>query len=99
MVSEKFMVNSDAGRMAAAQYAADSYAVDAGLDINAPLYQDAIDLSNPEQQPYINIIVAKTSESSNPVYLEVADAYQSAKVYDATIDRFNGAAIPAFDRE
>ena len=75
------------------------YAVDAGLDINAPLYQDAIDLSNPEQQPYINIIVAKTSESSNPVYLEVVDAYQSAKVYDATIDRFNGAAIPAFDRE
>ena len=75
------------------------YAVDAGLDINAPLYQDTIDLSNPEQQPYINIIVAKTSESSNPVYLEVVDAYQSAKVYDATIDRFNGAAIPAFDRE
>ena len=75
------------------------YAVDAGLDINAPLYQDTIDLSNPEQQPYINIIVAKTSESSNPVYLEVVDAYQSAKVYDATIDRFSGAAIPAFDRE
>ena len=32
MVSDKFMVNSDAGRMAAAQYAADSYAGDAGLD-------------------------------------------------------------------
>ena len=32
MVSDKFMVNSDAGRMAAAQYAADNYAWHAGLD-------------------------------------------------------------------
>lgn len=75
------------------------YAVDAGLDINNPLYKDTIDLSNPEQQPYINIIVAKTSEINNPVYLEVVNAYQSARVYDATIERFNGAAIPAFDRK
>ena len=75
------------------------YAVDAELDINNPLYKDEIDLSNPEQQPYINIIVAKTSEAENPVYLEVVDAYQTAGVYDATIDRFSGAAIPAFDRE
>ncbi len=75
------------------------YAVDAGLDINNPLYKDAIDLNNPEQQPYINIIVSKTSESENPIYLEVVDAYRSARVYDATIERFNGAAIPAFDKE
>ena len=75
------------------------YAVDAGLDINNPLYKDEIDLSNPEQQPYINIIVAKTSEAENPIYLKVVDAYQSARVYDATIERFNGAAIPAFDKE
>lgn len=32
MVSDKFMVNSDAGRMAAARYAADNYAWHAGLD-------------------------------------------------------------------
>ena len=75
------------------------YAVDAGLDINNPLYKDEIDLANPEQQPYINIIVSKTSEVDNPVYVEIVDAYQSAKVYDATIERFSGAAIPAFDRE
>lgn len=75
------------------------YAVDAGLDINNPLYRDEIDLTNPEQQPYINIIVARTSEAENPVYLEIVDAYQTAGVYDATIDRFSGAAIPAFDRE
>ncbi|MCR4865891.1 MAG: MetQ/NlpA family ABC transporter substrate-binding protein [Lachnospiraceae bacterium] len=75
------------------------YAVDAGLDINNPLYKDEIDLNNPEQQPYINIIVSKTSESENPIYLEVVDAYRSARVYDATIERFNGAAIPAFDKE
>ncbi|MBP5309388.1 MAG: MetQ/NlpA family ABC transporter substrate-binding protein [Lachnospiraceae bacterium] len=75
------------------------YAVDAGLDINNPLYKDEIDLNNPEQQPYINIIVSKTSEAENPIYLEVVDAYRSARVYDATIERFNGAAIPAFDKE
>lgn len=75
------------------------YAVDAGLDINNPLYRDEIDLTNPEQQPYINIIVARTEDAENPVYLEIVDAYQTAGVYDATIDRFSGAAIPAFDRE
>ena len=32
MVSDKFMVNSDAGRMAAAKFAADNYAWHAGLD-------------------------------------------------------------------
>jgi len=32
MVSEKFMVNSDAGRMAAARYATDNFAWHAGLD-------------------------------------------------------------------
>jgi D-methionine transport system substrate-binding protein len=72
------------------------YAVDAGLDLDNPLYKDEIDLSDPQQQPYINIIVAKTSDVDNPVYQEVVDAYQSQLVYDATIVRFGGAAIPAF---
>lgn len=72
------------------------YAADAGLDLDNPLYKDEIDLSDPQQQPYINIIVAKTSDVDNPIYQEVVDAYQSQLVYDATIVRFGGAAIPAF---
>ena len=37
MVSEKFMVNSDAGRMAAARYATENFAWQAGLDRRATL--------------------------------------------------------------
>lgn len=76
------------------------YAVDAGLDpIKDPIYKDQIDLSNPEQKPYINIIVARTKDKDNPVYQKVVKAYQTESVADAIKTVYKGSAIPAWDEK
>lgn len=74
------------------------YATDFGLDpVNDPLYKDEIDLKNPEQQPFINIIAARTADKDNPVYLKIVAAYQTQSVADAIGVVYANAAIPAFD--
>ena len=76
------------------------YAVDYGLDpINDPIYRDEIDLSNPEQQPFFNIIAARTEDKENPVYLKIVDAYHTKGVVDAINEVYSFAALPAFDYE
>lgn len=76
------------------------FAVDSGLDpVNDPIYKDKIDLNNPEQQPFINIIAARTEDKDNEVYLKIVEAYHSQEVADAIGEVYANAAIPAFDVE
>ena len=74
------------------------YATDFGLDpINDPIYKDEIDLDDPAQHPFINIIAARTEDKDNEVYLEVVSAYRTERVAKAILEVYNNAAIPAFD--
>ncbi len=74
------------------------YATDAGLDpVNDPIYKDKIDLKNPEQQPFINIIAARTADKDNETYKKVVEAYHTQQVADAIAKVYKKAAIPAFN--
>jgi len=73
------------------------YATDYGLDpVNSPIYKDNIDLENPEQQPFINLIAARAADKDNPVYLKIVDAYHTQGVADAIGEVYSNAAVPAF---
>ena len=48
------------------------------------------------QNPYINIIAARTADKDNPVYQRVVREYQSAAVRDVILSAYKGAFIPAF---
>jgi D-methionine transport system substrate-binding protein len=74
------------------------YAVDSGLDpVKDPIYKDQIDLNNPEQQPFINLIAARTADKDNETYKKIVEAYHTKGVADAIKDVYKDAAIPAFD--
>lgn len=76
------------------------YAVDSGLDpIKDPIYKDKIDLSNEEQKPYVNIIVARTKDKDNEIYKKIVAAYQQDNVAEAIKTVYKGAAIPAWDEK
>lgn len=73
-----------------------NYATDNGLtpDKDA-IYQDTtgvIDANN----PYINIIVAKTENKDNPVFQKVVKAYQQKDVADKILDLYKHSQIPVF---
>jgi D-methionine transport system substrate-binding protein len=73
------------------------FAADAGLDpVNDPIYKDNIDLSNPAQKPFINIIVARTADKDNEAFKKIVDAYHTQRVADAIAKIYKKAAIPAF---
>lgn len=71
------------------------HAVDAGL---SPL-KDAIYLEEViegSDNPYINILVARTAEKDNEVYRKVLEAYQTDEVAQVIKDAYRGAYIPAW---
>ena len=75
------------------------YAVDAGLDpIKDPIFADKIDISDPNQQPYINIIVARTADKDNAVYKKIVKAYQSEDIAKVISQVYKGASIPAWTK-
>ena len=76
------------------------FAVDSGLDpVNDPIYKDDIDLSNPEQKPFINIIAARSKDKDNKTYLKIVEAYHTKAVADAIGEIYSNAAVPAFTAE
>ncbi|MDR3210994.1 MAG: MetQ/NlpA family ABC transporter substrate-binding protein [Planctomycetota bacterium] len=69
-----------------------TFAIPAGLN---PL-RDSIYLED-RVSPYVNIIVSRTADRDNPVYLRFVKAYQSKEVAEFILSRFEGATVPAFD--
>ena len=47
--------------------------------------------------PFINVIVARTSEKDNADYKKIVEAYQTQLVAEYTIEKSSGASVPAFD--
>ena len=63
----------------------------------ALIFKDDIDLNDPAQHPFVNIIAARTADKDNEIYLKVVDAYHSERVANAILEVYKKAAIPAFD--
>lgn len=73
-----------------------NYATDKGLtpDKDA-IYQDTtgkIDANN----PYINIVAARTADKDNPVYKKVVEAYQQKDVAEKILELYKHSQIPVF---
>jgi D-methionine transport system substrate-binding protein len=76
------------------------YAVDSGLDLTKdPIFKDKIDLTDPDRQPYINVIVARTADINNPAYKAIVRAYQSDEIAVLIRQIYKNAAIPAWDKK
>jgi D-methionine transport system substrate-binding protein len=72
-----------------------SHATDHGL---VPT-RDAIYLETQgtgSDNPYVNIIAARTADKDNPVYKKIVDAYHSAEVKKIIETVFNGIYVPAW---
>lgn len=72
------------------------HAVDNGLFPQ----EDAIYLETVAEgsdNPYINIIVARTEEKDNPLYQKVVDAYRTPEVAEVIKEAYKGAYIPTWN--
>lgn len=72
------------------------YAVDAGLNPDT----DAIFYDDPnfyQDKAYVNVIVARTEDAGNPVYLRIVEAYQSERTKELYKTEFKGMYIPAWE--
>jgi D-methionine transport system substrate-binding protein len=74
-------------------------AVEAGLDPSKdPIYHNKIDVTDPKQHDYINLIAARTKDKDNEIYKKVVDAFHTDAVAQAILDQYKNAAIPAWDK-
>lgn len=60
------------------------------------IYAIAPDVNDSYNQPWINILVTKSSEADNATYKEVVKAYHSKAVYNLIKDKYKGVDVPAF---
>jgi D-methionine transport system substrate-binding protein len=71
------------------------HAVDAGLNPT----RDSLALeqqSEGSQNPYINIIAARTADKDNPLYKRIVEAFHTDAVRQVILTTYKGAFIPAF---
>jgi len=72
-----------------------TYATSAGLVPS----RDAILIESQdegEENPFVNIIVARTADKDNPVYKKIVEAYQTEYVAEYLLAKYNEAYFPAF---
>ena len=73
-----------------------TYAVPAGLSPSEDgLITEVQEVGS--DNPYINVIVARTSEKDNETYQTIVKAYQSQLVAEYILEKNSGASVPAFD--
>lgn len=73
-----------------------TYAIPAGLTPS----EDALiteEQSEGEDNPYVNIIVAREEDADNETYLAIVEAFQTQTVAEYIIGNYAEAFIPAFD--
>ena len=79
----------------AAAFINGGHAVDAGLNPN----KDSIYLekaSEGSDNPYINVIVARTEDKDSETYKKVVDSYRSEEVAKVIEDVYKGAYLPTW---
>lgn len=75
-----------------------TYATSAGLVPS----RDAVLIETQDEggnNPYVNIIVARSADKDNPLYKAIADAYHTELVAKYLIAKYEEAYFPAFDYE
>ncbi|MCO7124286.1 MetQ/NlpA family ABC transporter substrate-binding protein [Sporolactobacillus shoreicorticis] len=60
------------------------------------IYRIKPDLDDPNNKPWINVIVARTADKNNKTYKKVVDAYHTASVANKIKKLYNGVYVPAF---
>ncbi len=73
-----------------------TYAIPAGLVPS----EDALILEQQDDSgdnPYVNVIVARTEDAENELYRTIVDAYQQRNVAIYTLVKYNESSLPVFD--
>ena len=73
-----------------------TYAIPAGLIPS----RDALIIEKQDESgnnPYVNIIAARTADKDNPIYKTIVEAYQTQLVAQFLIENYEEAFFPAFD--
>jgi D-methionine transport system substrate-binding protein len=60
------------------------------------IYRIKPDLNDPNNKPWINVIVARTADKNNSTYKKVVQAYHTASVANKIKNLYNGVYVPAF---
>lgn len=70
------------------------HAVDNGLSPTTAIYLETVQEGS--DNPYINIIVARTADKDNALYKKVVEYFQSDEVAQVIADTYKGAYLPAW---
>lgn len=71
------------------------HAIDAGLfPLEDSIYLETV--KEGEENPYINIIVARTKDKDNELYKKVVDAYHTDEVAKVVEETYKGSYLPAW---
>ena len=76
------------------------HAVDAGLiPAQDAIFLESTDSSETENNPFINVIVARTADKDNEVYKKVVDAYHTDAVAKVIEETYKGSYLPAWTNQ
>lgn len=74
-----------------------NFAIDNHIDpVKDSIYHIAPNLTDPNNKPWINVIVSRTDEKNNSTYKKVVKAYQTASVANTIKKTYKGVYVPAF---
>ena len=76
-----------------------TYAVPAGLipSVDGLIIESQADASGEGENPFVNIVVARSADADNEIYKTIMDAFHTDIVGQYLIAKFNETFIPAFD--
>ncbi len=72
-----------------------TYAIPAGLKPSEGLLVE--DQGSDGENPYVNVIVARTDDADNETYAKIVEAYQTQYVATYILGKYEGATIPVFE--
>ena len=76
------------------------HAVDAGLiPAQDAIFLESTDSSETENNPFINVIVARTADKDDEVYKKVVDAYHTDAVAKVIEETYKGSYLPAWTNQ
>ena len=76
------------------------HAVDAGLiPAQDAIFLESTDSGEEENNPFINVIVARTADKDNEVYQKVVDAYHTDAVAKVIEEVYKGSYLPTWTNQ
>lgn len=72
-----------------------NYIVDNGMSTSDAIWQESLENLAPDN-PYINLVAARTEDKDNEIYAKVVEAYHQENVAKVILEKYNSAYIPVF---